>query len=279
VHAGIVPWNNDTGETTHAGLVTRRFESRVASASLALVLLALVLAPRATRAQSASQLGAWDGLILSPVGALAPMVRDLGAIGSRSDELSLRYGRWRYDEDDVVHDNIGLTWSRNLGFARAQLSLTGAYVLVECPTCSAWAMGGVDLESTMWTRHFASANVRPVATSVGLRVSLGGSRYLGTETTTSASAAVILPVDIALPFGKTSSLSASILPGFGFGRVTSTEVAESGTLPMIGAAIAWTVTSRTRLDIGVQRIIIAGGPTQLGAAFSLKLGSGGGIRP
>ena len=278
-HAGIVPGNRGIDEPTHPDLVTRRFKRRLATAVPVLVLVLLGVAPLDAAAQSARQLGAWDGLVLSPVGALAPIARDQGDTVSRVNELSLRYGRWRYDEDDVEHDNVGLTWSHGLGFARAQLAITGAYVLVECPTCSAWAMGGVDLQSTLWSRSFAGANGRPISTGVGVRVSFGASHDLGGGGSTAASAAVTLPIGIALSLRKSSVLCASIVPGFGFGRISSADLAESGVLPMVGAAVAWTITSRIGVDLGVQRVIIAGGPTQVGAAFSLKLGSDRSSRP
>jgi hypothetical protein len=239
----------------------------------------LGLGPLRGAAQSAGQLGAWDGLILSPIGALAPVARDPGYSASGVDELLLRYGRWRYDSEDAVHDNIGLTWAHSLGFARTEVAITGAYQLVECPTCSAWAIGGVDLRSTLWTRDVAPVSGRMVRTAVGLSVSMGGARYLAAEASTSVSVAATLPIDVAFPLAKTSTLCASIVPGLGFGRITGADVAESGVLPMIGAAIAWTATPRIGVDVGLQRIIIAGGPIQVGAAISLKMGSGGRSRP
>ena len=136
------------------------------------------------------------------------------------------------------------------------------------------------MQSTVWDHAFGGAQrIHPAATSIGLRASLGGGRYLGREATSTASAAVTVPVDFALPFGKTSSLCASVLPGFGFGRVTSADLADSGVLPIVGAAIAWSDNSRFGMSLGVQRIIIEGGPTQIGAALSLKLGHGHDGRP
>jgi hypothetical protein len=48
---------------------------------------------------------------------------------------------------------------------------------------------------------------------------------------------------------------------------------------MIGAAVAWTITSTFGVDLGVQRIVITGGPTQFGAALFWKLGSHRDARP
>jgi hypothetical protein len=230
--------------------------------------------PRAAVAQSASQLGAWDAIMLSPVGALAPVARDADANAAPS-ELTLRYGRWRYDAEDAVHNTIGLTYAHSLGFANTQVALTGAYLIVACSICSKWEMGGVDLQSTLWTRDISAANRRPITAGVGLRASLGGARYGGPEGATAASGAVTLPISIALPFKRTSLLCASIVPGFGTGRIASADLAERGSRPMIGAAVSWTLTSKLGIDLGMQRVIISRGPTQLGAGFSWNLRSSG----
>ena len=233
----------------------------------------LGFASRQSDAQTASQLGAWDGLMLSPVGALAPVTGDPGATSSGVYSVSLRYGRWRYDVDDVVHDNFGLTVTRSFGFARTQLSLTIAYGLVECPTCSGWELGGIDLRSTLWNHASAPASGRPVTAGVALRASLGGALYRGPDAPSVSSAAIALPIEIALPVGKASQLRASISPGLGFGRIASAGVAESGVLPMVGGAVAWNIASTFTVDIGMQKIFIDGGPTQVGAAFSWKFHS------
>ena len=253
-----------------------RFPCRLAVAA---VVLGLFAAPREATSQSVSQLGAWTGLMLSPVGALAPVASAPGELGNAADVLSLRYGRWQYDSEDAVHDNIGVTWSHALGFARTRVTLTGAYGLVECPGCSALAIGGIDLQSTLWTHGVGSWNGRSVSTGLGLRVSVGGGREISTVPTTTASAAIAVPIDVALPLKPGSTLCASIVPGFGFGRTASADLSQSGFLPMLGAAIAWTVTRSIGVDLGVQRIFIAGGPTQLGGAITLKLGHGGPSRP
>jgi hypothetical protein len=250
--------------------VTTRSERRLGTASF---LALLVFGPLQAATQSTSQLAAWDALMLSPVGALEPVARHTGEWAPGASELALRYGRWRYDPDDAVHDNIGVTWSYGLGFAHAQLSFTGAYEMVECPTCNAWASGSIDLQSALWDHHFGSANRRPTRMGIGLRMSIGGAKYLGAEASTASSAAVTMPIDIELPLWRTSALGASIEPGFGFGHVASPDIGAGGFLPMIGAAISWTVTSRINVGVGAQRVIIDGGPTQVGAALSLKLGS------
>ena len=235
------------------------------------MLLLLFLGARRAVAQSQGQLSAWDGLVLSPVGALVPIARAPGDLAAGHDELSLRYGRWRYDSEDAVHDNIGLAWTRGLGFARAQVTVTAAYEMVECPTCSSWAAGGIDVQSTLWEHGVASAEQRQLRTGIALCLSLGGAKVSGAEASTAGSTAISLPIDVGFPLGRTSWLSATIVPGYGFGHVTGPDFAAGGLLPMIGGAISWNATSRMSVNIGAQQVILSGAPSQVGAALSWKL--------
>ena len=227
---------------------------------------------RSALAQTTNQLGAWDGLMVSPAGALAPVAHAPGDLPAGATELSLRYGRWTYDSDDAVHDNIGLTLLRGIGFAHAQLSITGMYESVECPTCSGWAAGDVTLESTLWKHHAASEGLRHPETEIGLRFSLGGAKYLGAEASTAWSSALTVPLNISIPLWGSSLMCASLFPGYGFGHVAGADFGAGGFLPIVGAAVSVTVTSRLALNVGAQRVFISGGPTQLGAALAFKLG-------
>ncbi|MBI3567655.1 MAG: hypothetical protein HY084_05565 [Gemmatimonadetes bacterium] len=240
--------------------------------------LLLGLGARASSAQSASQLGAWDALMLSPAGALTPVAHDPGEVAAGARELSLRYGRWRYDADDAVHDNIGVTWTYHFGRARTQLAITAAYGLVECPTCSGWTMGGVDLQSTAYSRDFATSSPRPITAGVEVRGSLGFARYRGEGTPTAVSASLVMPLEVSLPVPLESRVTLALIPGFGYGEITSADAAEGTVLPMLGGAVAWSVTSRLSINLGLQRVVLQGGPMQIGTAVSWAFGTHGGLR-
>jgi hypothetical protein len=237
----------------------------------AMLLLSIAVARSRAAAQSPNPNGARDGLVLSPVGALAPMARAPVTAGASRDEIEIRYGRWRYDPDDAIHDNIGLTWTHRLNFARSRLSLTGAYSLVECPTCSAWASGAVELESTLWEYGDAAEAPRPFRSAVSLRMNVGGAHYLGPEPSTAGSSAIVLPMTFGVALGRWSTLRASIEPGFGYGHVTGEDFASGGFLPMIGGAGSLTAGPRVAVNFGVQRVMLAGAPTVVGAGLSWKL--------
>ena len=244
----------------------------LACSAAAAVIAIVGIGSHSALAQSTNDLGAWDGLMLSPVGALAPVAHAPGDLPAGATELSLRFGRWTYDSDDAVHDNVGLTWLRGIAFAHAQLSITGMYEAVECPTCSGWASGDLTLESTLWKHHAASEGLRHPETEIGLRFSIGGAKYLGAEASTAGSASLTVPLNISVPLWGSSLMCASLFPAYGYGHVTGADFGAGGFLPMFGAALSVTVTSRLAVNLGAQRVFIAGGPTQLGAALAFKLG-------
>ena len=237
-------------------------------------------AARQAAGQSASQLGAWDGAMVTPFGALAPSAAAPSGMTPGANAWSLRYGRWRVDAADAVHDNGGLTWTHAFAFAQTQLSLTGGYGLIECPTCSGWLMGGIDVQSALWKRTVSdSSGGGPIAAAIGARVSVGGGRYRGREPVNAQSAGVTLPIEISLQVHRVSALRASIAPGLVFGRIASAESAESGVLPVVGGAVAWAIGPAFDVSVGMQRVILAGGTTQLGAALTWTPAARAAVRP
>ena len=230
-------------------------------------------APRVTVAQTVNQLAAWDGLMLSPIGALAPVAHDPAYAGKPGDVLSLRHGRWRYDADDAVHDTFALTWAHRFAFARTEVAVTGGYALVECGTCSGWQMAGLSLHSTVFQRVAAYDRMNAFRSGVGIRLDVGGAHFHGEDRSSTISASVTMPMEVTLPLPWTSSLGLAVVPGLGYGSISSSGLTENGIVPMLGGAIAWAITSRVVLDVGAQRVIIPNGTTQVGAAISWTIRS------
>src|SRR6476659_540420 len=67
-------------------------------------------------AQSAADRAAWNAMMLSPLGALTPLARDPIDDETRQADVWLRYGRWRYDVDDAIHNTVGVTVFRAIPF-------------------------------------------------------------------------------------------------------------------------------------------------------------------
>ena len=227
------------------------------------VFLASGVIPAAVGAQSAADRAAWDAIVLSPIGALAPLSRDPVDDDAPQSNVWLRYGRWRYDVDDAIHNNTGLTVFRQLPFGSSELSLTGAYLSLSCATCQSWVSGGVGLQSTL----LQSAAINERFGSLGLRADVGGARYRGGSQTTAASAAGAVVIGGGLPFIGKSHLSATVSPGMAVGRIALIDGIHTGARRTLGAALAWIHSSGLAVNIGMQRIVIAGGPTELGAGI------------
>jgi hypothetical protein len=183
----------------------------------------------------------------------------------------VRYGRWRYDPDDAIHDSFGFTWGRGLRSSGLRVEVTAAYALVECPTCSASLMGGIELEQTLLQHGAMESAANTVRTSLGVRVNLGGGRNLGSDHTTAGSTAIILPMDLTLPIATKASVSVSLQPGVGYGHIASPDFGDGGFLPILGAALSVHAGPRIGVHVGMERIFITGGPTTVGASFSWKL--------
>jgi hypothetical protein len=202
---------------------------------------------------------------------MSPLAHAPGELSAGGIEISARYGRWRYDADDAVHDTFGLTWARGLAFWKSRLEITGGYALIECPTCTGSVMGGIDFESRLWEHGLPDVTSNPVRTGLSLRLSLGGGKNLGVDHTTAGSAAIAVPLDIAFPLGRSALVALSAEPGVGYGHIASTDFGNGGLLPMFGGAVSVRVGPRVEMHIGMQRVIIDGGPTMVGAALSWQL--------
>lgn len=202
---------------------------------------------------------------------MTPLARLPGELAAGGSDISLRYGRWRYDPDDAVHDTFGLTWARGLAFWRTRVEITAAYSLAECPTCDGSAIGGIDLESRLWEHGLPDGQSNPVRTGVSLRVSLGGAKNLGADHSVAGSTAITVPLDIAFPLGRKILLGMSVQPGFGYGHIGGTEFGAGGVLPLYGASVSLHAGSRAGVHVGMERVVIDGGPTLIGAAFSWRL--------
>lgn len=232
---------------------------------LAAMLLIGGLWARGASAQSNSDVAAWSALMVTPIGALAPIAQDPHGLPVNATAWSLRYGRWHYDADDVIHDTGGLTWSRGLAYRHLQLSVTGAYALIECPTCSYWLAGDITLRTPLGFRVYGDSTTHlRTETGASLQMTLGGARYRGREPANAQSLAIAVPVDIAIPWRRTGAFRASLIPGIGFGRVATAGSADAGLLPMIGGALAWSLNRTFTIDMGAQRVILNGGALQLG---------------
>ena len=239
---------------------------RRASLFLVVAALAFAAAPCPASGQSVGDLAGWDAMIVSPIGAFTPRARGgLLAEGGTHDEIGLLYGRWRYDQDDAIHNDLGVSLTRSRG--RVTTSLTIEYLSLSCDACDSWLGVGAELGGTLAEARLRGDGGRAMIASVGVQASGGFARYRGDGSANGRSAAVRLPIGLALPLPG-SRLALSVSPGLGVGRFTSADESAHGVRPMLGSALALTTGPRLILDLGIQRILIDGGPMTLGAGLS-----------
>jgi hypothetical protein len=220
------------------------------------------------RAQSTGDLAAWDALVVTPVGALPPRVHDLLFGDSARAELSVRYGRWRYDIDDAIHNDFGVTLSRQLGIGDTGIALTAGYLSLSCGTCKSWLSGGIEVQTRLIRQTLAGDSLHEVAASLGVRASAGAARFLGDGRATATSIAGAASIGMAFPLGWSSRMSVAVLPGLGIGRFSSVDEDAYGTRPTFGASMAWALPKGIVVDLGLQRVYIEGGPTLFGGGLS-----------
>lgn len=216
-------------------------------------------------AQTDSDRAAWNAMMLSPVGALAPLARDPIDDETRQADVWVRYGRWRYDVDDAIHNTVGVTVSRPIPFPleSTELSLTGAYVSLSCSMCPSWISGGASLSSTLWQQ----GEIDEPFASLGVRADVGGAHYRGSSQTDAGSFATAVVAGLGVPLILNWHLSATMSPGIGTGRIALADGIHSGTRRTLGAALALIHASGLALNVGWQKVLIAGGPTEVGAAL------------
>jgi hypothetical protein len=222
------------------------------------------------RAQTPGDLGAFSALMVLPDGALSPTARDFAGGQPDRTELSLRYGGWRYDINDGVHDNFGATLTERVSRSTT-VSLTGAYLTLSGDG-SEWLSGGVAARSILWSGALPRASAPGVSAHVALSAMVGGAHFLGEGHASALAAHSSLDVGGGVPVGRGSRVNLSAFAGLGAGRIASDDDdTRGGIRPTVGTAVAWTFPHGFTIDIGAQRVILQQGPAQFGAGIAWAL--------
>jgi hypothetical protein len=232
---------------------------------------ALLLATAQTiEAQSQSDLSAYNALIVSPVGGLPPIALDDGRPLPERASLALTYGQWRFDIDDAIHHNLGLTLSHRLGSSNTSVSATGAYLSASCD-CSGWTSGGVSIRSILWSSAAGTQGARlPASLHFAADLSGGGAQFEGVGHAVGYSVAADGDIGGSIPFRGSSRIALAIVPGLGWGRLNSSDESGDGFRPMYGVAMSWKFKQGVSIDLGLRRIVLKDGPTELGAGVSWR---------
>jgi len=231
-------------------------------------LAVLAVAPAAVLAQTASDLAAFETFVLSPFGAVTPLARDYAGGLPPRDELSIRYGRWRYDINDVIHNDEAATFSVRVT-PGTTVDLSGAYLALSC-NCDPWLSTGVGVRTTLFSTPAGGADHRRMSAHVAALGTLGVARYTSTPAASSRAAQVALDLGVAVPAPWGTLLALSAFPGYAGGHLVSQDLTDGGRGRTIAAALAWSFPRGVTIDVGAQRFVLTGGPTEYGAALSWR---------
>jgi hypothetical protein len=231
---------------------------------------ALAAAVRAGNAQTRSELSAYNALIVSPVGALPPTAVDEGRAIPDKASVAVSYGQWRFDIDDAIHHNVGLTLTHRLGGSHTSISATGAYLSSSC-ACPDGYSGGVSSRTILW---WNAAGARPDRISASEHIALevwgSGARYQGAGHPNAASFAVDADLGGSIPLTRSSRLALAAFPGVGWGHYNSADETGEGIRPIYGVGLSWKFEQGVSIDFGARRIVLKDGPTELGAGVSWR---------
>ena len=223
---------------------------------------------------SAKDFAAYTAMMFTPIGSFAPMSAGpaKGAeIGRNSVALRVSNYKEKGATDGVMA--IGGSYITKVG-TNAVVNGTVGISMPGCTDCESVMMLGADVISPLWAQPATAEN--NMAITANLQGSLGLGRQGGDVSSTAMSLSVGVPVGIAMEQANKSRISLFLTPGFGFGRLSQSSggesVSESGTRPFFGLGGEWTSPAGWALHLGIQKVMIDNGPTNLGAGFNYKLG-------
>ena len=215
---------------------------------------------------SASDLNAWQAMVMTPYGSLPPMItRGMagGAPGPRENSaFELRYGQFT-----IAGDNRPVR-TGGIGARFGALGLVVGYQ--GCSGCDGGLLLGADYEGVL-VRQMLTGNGAHSLFTLGLRPAVGFGRSFGSGPDVSAiSATLDVPVSVAVPVGQTARVVPFVAPGFGVGALRGGGGAsDSGTRGSIafGAALV-DLAPGLGLNLGWRKVFIDGGPTTIGVGLT-----------
>lgn len=223
----------------------------------------------AAAAQDVGDIAAWYAMMVTPFGALPPMVTPTmagmpAAGGGRPVSLDFRYGHWDFGGGEEPWNTFGV------GGRVGSFGIVLGYE--ECEDCSDGVlMGGADFEAALASSQYGNP-ASPSSLMVGVRPSIGYADPMGDIEGNAFSATVELPVSFSIPVGTGSRLIPFASPGFGYGRFNDSDPdfveSESGTRASLAAGVGFLTSGGFGLHLGWRKIFIDEGPGIVGVGVS-----------
>jgi opacity protein-like surface antigen len=231
-----------------------------AIAASALVLTAPVMS--AQEGPSAGDVAAYLAVNSSTVGAPTLATNTLANAGGIG--WHLQYGRLDWGSD-VTSSTFAGGFDLSVGSGR--LGVTAGYMTVDCP-----APVECDGHMVVGTRY--SAQLAGAALSNDARWAMGLEGELGFGFPQDESAmAIAASVPVKLTLGKNIKISPFLAPGFAYGRYKVADESESGQRFMIGGGVGLAFANGIGANLGMRKVFIEEGKTQIGLGFTLRPGS------
>ena len=215
-------------------------------------------------AQDSGDVGAWFGLMLTPYGALPPLVTP-EMFGGSSDNARVassfeaKYGHWGLGEGEEPWNIYGL------GARTGPVGFVVGYA--KCQGCDDGAiMGAVEFERILVSAPLGTAS--PTSFAVSLRPSVGYTKPTGDQEGSAFSAAMDLPISLSAPIGDGYRIAPFVTPGFGYGQMDDGEFRDSGTRASIAAGVGLLTRSGFALHVAWRKVIIDEGVSTFGAGMS-----------
>jgi hypothetical protein len=230
-----------------------------------LVCCAMVAVATTAAAQTSSDIAAWTALSLSPVGAFPGiLLTPIWSGGERQGAFALLGSAWKFKGFKDQNINFGGSYAGPIG-NRASLTGTLGYFRPGEGGAGTFMFGG-DFQTVAWD----PATTSPLTFSLFLKGSAGLGYYTGREGDQAVSLVGSVPLVIRYQLANKSAISATVTPGYGWGRAYGGGVPpEGGALPLISFAGSWAARNGAALHVAMQKIIIDGdAPWMWGVALS-----------
>jgi hypothetical protein len=228
--------------------------------SAVLASAAIACAPLVTQAQSASAIAGWVGLVLTPVGAFAPVVTGRPVSG-KSFGFQVRGSHWQFAEDDDNTRNIGIGGVLVRGRTRTVLEL-GTISKQGCSECGGF-MAGLDFQVDL--AHTSKGNATYLITA-NPALGYGAPKEGGGNVVTMG---LSLPMSASFNAGSSLRFVPFVSPGFGGSRISAEGESQNGSRAMVGGGLSvggqkapWLVT------LSARKIILEETPTIYGVGLT-----------
>lgn len=215
------------------------------------------------------QLAAYGALITTPVGALPPSAFGVDAVKARPT-FDLRFGRISAGEDENGDESYvnGFAIGGSMALAGGRIGASlGAQT---CDGCERTTMIGVDYEYSL-----VNGKQGKNAWAIGVQPAFGWASSPSADNTVEpdmSTMSLSVGVPVSISGGRAWRYTGFVTPGFGYGRVSVDADGVdpvSGNRPMIGAgARVRNAANGLGFLVGVQKVFIEDGKTQLGLGMS-----------